>query len=70
MNYIYVYANGEKSLLDQHRGAGFIEGYMTYRDIYAAYNNLNKFKINAASVSARLQDYLDEQVDFIEAMAV
>jgi hypothetical protein len=30
MNYFYAYANGLKSLLDQHRGAGFLEGYTTY----------------------------------------
>ena len=31
MNYIWAYANGEKSLRDQHRGVGFLEGYATYR---------------------------------------
>jgi hypothetical protein len=31
MNYIHAYANAEKSLLDQHRGVGFLEGYTTYR---------------------------------------
>ena len=31
MNYFYSYANGIKSLLDQHRGAGFLEGYATYQ---------------------------------------
>lgn len=24
MNYLYLYANGMKSLIDQHRGAGFL----------------------------------------------
>lgn len=41
MNYYYAYANGAKSLLDQHRGVGFLEGYTTYQEIQAAYVNLN-----------------------------
>jgi hypothetical protein len=40
MNYIYVYANSAVSLLDQHRGAGFLEGYTTYNEIYNAFKNL------------------------------
>ena len=69
MNYIHAFANAERSLLDQHRGVGFLEGYTTYKDIYAAYVNLNKFKINAASTKLKLQNYLNEQIDFIEQMA-
>lgn len=30
-NYLYVNANEKYGLLDQHRGAGFIEGYVSYR---------------------------------------
>jgi hypothetical protein len=41
-NYLNVYANGEKSLLEQHRGAGFLEGYVSYKEIYYAYVNYNK----------------------------
>lgn len=62
MNYISIYANAEKSLIDQHRGAGFIEGYTTYKEIYAAYVNLNKFKINAATAKPALQVYLTNQI--------
>lgn len=41
---------------------------MTYKQIYAAYNNFNSLKINAAAVDVKLQDYLDNQVEFIEVM--
>ena len=37
MNYFYSYANRVKSLVDQHRGAGFLEGYTTYQEIKSAY---------------------------------
>lgn len=65
MNYIHIYANPEKSLLDQHRGTGFLEGYTTYKEIYSAYVNLNKFKINAATTKPALQNYLTNQIEFI-----
>jgi hypothetical protein len=29
-------------MLDQYRGAGFLEGYATYKEIYYAYNNFYK----------------------------
>jgi len=69
MNYFYSYANGLKSLADQHRGAGFLEGYATYLEIHAAYLNFNKFKVNDASVKPKLQEYLNNQMEFIETMA-
>jgi len=69
MNYLYVYGNGLKSLIDQHRGAGFLEGYATYREIQAAYVNFNKFRINEPAVKPKLQTFLNNQMDFIETMA-
>ena len=30
-NYLHIYASPHKNLVDQHRGAGFLEGYTTYR---------------------------------------
>ena len=30
-NYLHIYANPQRNLLEQHRGAGFIEGYSTYK---------------------------------------
>ncbi len=30
-NYLKIYANLNMDLLDQHRGAGFLEGYVTYK---------------------------------------
>jgi hypothetical protein len=65
-NYIHAYANAEKSLLEQHRGVGFLEGYTTYREIYSAYVNLNKFKLNAATAKPALQNYLTAQLDFLD----
>ena len=30
-NYLHIYASPHQNLLDQHRGAGFLEGYTTYK---------------------------------------
>lgn len=30
-NSLFIYANPARSLLEQHRGVGFIEGYITYK---------------------------------------
>ena len=38
-------------------------------EISAAYLNFNKFKVNDASVRPKLQEYLNNQMDFIETMA-
>jgi len=46
-----------------------LEGYTTYREIYAAYLNLNRLKINAATVKPALQGHLISQIEFIEQMA-
>jgi hypothetical protein len=42
---------------------------MTYKEIYAAYNNFNSLRINSGAVTPKLQDYIDNQIEFIEAMA-
>lgn len=68
-NSLFIYANPARSLLEQHRGVGFIEGYITYKQIYSAYNNFNSLKLNAAAVNNTLQDYLHDQVEYIQAMA-
>jgi hypothetical protein len=39
---LYIYANAQVSPLQQHQAAGFLEGYATYAEIHAAYNNFVK----------------------------
>jgi hypothetical protein len=41
-NRFYIHANPQVNMLDQYRGAGFLEGYATYKEIYYAYNNFYK----------------------------
>lgn len=61
-NYIHIYANPEKTLLEQHQGAGFLEGYTTYREIHAAYVNLEQFKIKSSNAPPKLQTHLNTQL--------
>lgn len=67
-NNLYVYANGEKSLMEQHRGAGFLEGYATFKEIYSAYNNLAKSIIKAETLGSKVQSFIDEQQEYLEHM--
>lgn len=67
-NYIHIYTNPEKTLLEQHQGAGFLEGYTTYKEIHAAYVNLEKFKLHAATAGPKLQAHLTTQLSWLEQM--
>lgn len=61
-SYLAIFANGEKDLFEQHRGAGFLEGYVTYRDIYAASNNLANALFNSKTLGAAIHNYIDQQM--------
>jgi hypothetical protein len=67
-NYLHIMANDRWNLLEQHRGAGFLEGYITYRDIYSAYRNLCGSMIKGESLPQKVQNFIDEQLEYIEAM--
>ena len=67
-NYLHAYGNPRKGLLDQHRGAGFLEGYVTYSDIYAAYLNLCGSIIQSPNLNEKVQAFVDEQLDYIDRM--
>lgn len=72
MNYLWVYANKQHSLLDQHRGAGYLEGYATYKEIFAAYNNFEAFYFNNSKdfqQRAPLLNFLESQLEFMEKTA-
>lgn len=67
-NYLHIYANGRKSLLEQHRGAGFLEGYVSYREIYSAYQNLVGGFLKSEQLSVKAQEYIELQLEFIDEM--
>lgn len=67
-NYLHIYANGQKGLLEQHRSAGYIEGYVTYSEIYSAYNNLQASVLGGNLVDLRVQNFVDEQLEYLESM--
>jgi hypothetical protein len=39
---LYIYTSPQADPLQQHRAAGFLEGYATYKEIHAAYLNFIK----------------------------
>lgn len=61
-NYLHVYANHRMGLLDQHRGAGFIEGYLEYKGIYAAYQNFCGKLLQGEELESRAQKFVDDQL--------
>lgn len=54
-NYLNIYANAEVSLIDQHRAAGFLEGYTTYKQIYFAYKNFMASFIGGPRLSVKTE---------------
>lgn len=67
-NYLHIYANGRKTLIEQHRGAGFLEGYVSYRDIYSAYQNLVGSLLKGEQLSVKAQDFIDQQLEYLDEM--
>jgi hypothetical protein len=55
-------------LLEQHRGAGFLEGYVSYREIYSAYQNLVGGFLKSEQLSVKAQEYIELQLEFIDEM--
>ena len=64
-DFLQVYANPNASLLTQHQGAGYLEGYATYSQIYSAYRNLEKAIIKKPKLSWKTQLFVDEQINYI-----
>ena len=67
-NILHIYGNENKGRLDQVRAAGFLEGYATFREIYAAYRNLQINTIKGPSVSLPLHKYITSQWAFLQKM--
>lgn len=69
-NFLQVYPSSRLPLTEQHRAAGFLEGYITYRDIYSAYNNLQNSMLGGDLISLKVQAFVDEQLEFVENMVL
>jgi hypothetical protein len=67
-NYLKIYANVNSDLLDQHRGAGFLEGYLTYKEINFAYKNWASVILGGKEMKPKLVTFLNDQIDFIDKM--
>lgn len=67
-NFLHISTNSDADLLDQHRGAGYIEGYLTYQEIYCAYKNLEGAIIKKKELSENTQKFVDDQFRYIEFM--
>ncbi len=68
-NYLKIYANVDKDLIDQHRGAGFLEGYVTYMEINYAYKNWQAVILKGKQLKSNLINFLNDQIDYIDTMA-
>lgn len=55
--------------MDQHRAAGFLEGYVTYKEINYAFVNWRQVILGGKELSPRVVNYLGEQTDFVDSMA-
>ena len=55
--------------MEQHRAAGFLEGYVTYKDINYAYVNWETIILGGKQLSPKVVNFLNDQIDFIEKMA-
>ena len=65
-NYLHIYANAEVSLIDLHRGAGYLEGYTTFRQIYFAWKNIMKAIIKGPRLSQEIEQFVNDQLDYID----
>jgi hypothetical protein len=68
-NRLYIYTNPNVSPLEQHRAAGFLEGFATYRQIYSAFINFAGLDFKGEKYApADVQSFLDQQLDFMDQM--
>ena len=55
--------------MEQHRSAGFLEGYLTYKEINYAYVNWESVILGEKKLSHKVVNFLNDQIDFIDAMS-
>lgn len=69
-NRFYIYANPAVDLITQYRGAGFLEGYSTFKEINYAYNNFYKSLVlnGEPNVNAKVKSFVDTQLSWINEM--
>ena len=65
---LYIYASPSASPLQQHQAVGFLEGYSTYLEIYAAYKNFAQLDFGKADAPENIQDFLMNQLSFMDYM--
>jgi hypothetical protein len=68
-NYLKIYPNVNSDLMEQHRAAGFLEGYLTYKEINYAYVNWESVILGGKQLRQNVVNFLNNQIDFIDAMA-
>ena len=54
--------------MDQHRGAGYLEGYATYKEINYAYKNFEASVLKGQQMKPALVQFLNDQIDFVDQM--
>jgi hypothetical protein len=52
--------------LDQHRAAGYLEGYVTYKEINYAYKNFESSILKGSQMKPALIKFLTDQIDFVD----
>lgn len=68
-NYLKIYPNVNSDLMEQHRAAGFLEGYVSYKEINYAYVNWESAILGGKQIKQKVINFLNDQIDFIDAMA-
>ena len=56
-------------MLEQHRAAGFLEGYLTYNTITYAFRNWQKAILKGNSLKPEVVNFLNTQIDYVDQMA-
>ena len=66
---LYIYTSPNASPLQQHQAAGFLEGYCTYNEIYAAFKNFADLDFGGEEYApAHVQKFLKDQLEYMEYM--
>lgn len=69
-NRFYSHANILVDMINQYRGAGYLEGYATYKEIFYAYNNFYKSLVmnGEPNVNTKVKNFVDLQLAWIDEM--
>ena len=67
-NHLHLYANPQRGLIEQHQGVGFLEGYLEYKGIYSAYQNLCGSILQGEQLEAKAQGFVNSQLEYLEMM--